>query len=476
MAMTFVSRSVRKPIFASIFGRRRRQRVFGLLTKHFGREALPSLTISERKFPIRVRADLQRAVELILGETKGLLHFCGVRQEFAFEGMSFAGLLTAGWMRSPIISPPEYEEIDIGEERPVRCLKAGLWLLDQEGSRYAVLMSPAGVNAMCITGTSFQVATADDERGAAIAESLFKKLETAVQAGRSYRGKILSLEQENNYSGQSTGIKVHKLRTVERDQVILPEKTLALLERNIIQFVQRREKLSGFGQSTKKGILFYGPPGTGKSHTIHFLAGALKGHTMLLITAEQVGLLGEYMALARLLQPSVVVIEDVDLIARNREQMNSPCEEATLNKLLNEMDGLKEAADIMFILTTNRPEALETALASRPGRVDQAIEFPLPDAEGREKLVRLYGRGATLSDELIRIIVARTDQVSAAFIKELIRRSVQFQLERENGDGVETQDVENALDEMLFSGGSLNVKLLGGNAGGNANAAIVPAR
>jgi len=68
----------------------------------------------------------------------------------------------------------------------------------------------------------------------------------------------------------------------------------------------------------------------------------------------------------------------VDLIARDRESMNSPCEEATLNKLLNEMDGLKEAADILFILT-------RAAHASRPGRVDQAIEFPLPDEKGRRR-------------------------------------------------------------------------------------------
>jgi len=129
------------------------------------------------------------------------------------------------------------------------------------------------------------------------------------------------------------------------------------------------------------------------------------------------------------------------------------------------MDGLKEAADILFILTTNRPESLEAALASRPGRVDQAIEFPLPDEEGRAKLIRLYGKGTELSDELIAMIVSRTKNVSAAFIKELIRRSVQFQLERDTNQRIEAQDVDNALDEMLFSGGSLNVKLLGGNHG-----------
>jgi ATP-dependent 26S proteasome regulatory subunit len=95
-------------------------------------------------------------------------------------------------------------------------------------------------------------------------------------------------------------------------------------------------------------------------------------------------------------------------------------EELLLNKLLNEMDGLKEEADILFILTTNRQEALEAALASRPGRVDQAIEFPLPDDPGRSKLVRLYAQGISLSDEVVDEIVRRTDGVSAAFIKELM--------------------------------------------------------
>lgn len=119
------------------------------------------------------------------------------------------------------------------------------------------------------------------------------------------------------------------------------------------------------------------------------------------------------MTLARLLQPSIVVIEDVDLIARDRSKMNSPCEEVLLNKLLNEMDGLKEEADILFVLTTNRPEALEAALASRPGRIDQAIEFPLPDDDGRRKLVRLYSKGISLSDNGVTEIAARTEGVSA---------------------------------------------------------------
>ena len=133
-----------------------------------------------------------------------------------------------------------------------------------------------------------------------------------------------------------------------------------------------------------------------------------------------------------------------------------------LNALLNEMDGLKEDADILFILTTNRPEELEAALASRPGRIDQAIEVPLPDEAGRNKLVQLYGRGLPLGDAVVSEAAQRTKGVSAAFIKELMRRVAQASIARDGGTSVVSHDISEALDDMLFAGGKLNVKLLGG--------------
>jgi ATP-dependent 26S proteasome regulatory subunit len=256
-------------------------------------------------------------------------------------------------------------------------------------------------------------------------------------------------------------IRVHKLRQVRADQLVLPERTVALLDRNVIGFVARRQKLKSLGLPAKKGLLFYGPPGTGKTYTVHYLATQLPSHTTLLITAEQVGLLDNYFQLARFLQPALIVIEDVDLIARNRENMNSPCEEALLNKLLNEMDGLREDAEILFELTTNRPDQLETALASRPGRIDQAIEFPLPDEEGRRRLTSLYACGLELRPEILELVVRKTAGGSAALIKELMRRAAQFLLE--SGDSsLQPHHIDSALEEMLFSGGSLNSSLLGG--------------
>ncbi len=62
-----------------------------------------------------------------------------------------------------------------------------------------------------------------------------------------------------------------------------------------------------------------------------------------------------------------------------------PGQHPLLFQLLNEMDGLAEDADVVFVLTTNRADLLEPALAARPGRVDQAIELR---AAGRRRSAR----------------------------------------------------------------------------------------
>ena len=167
------------------------------------------------------------------------------------------------------------------------------------------------------------------------------------------------------------------------------------------------------------------------------------------------------MNLARLLQPAMVVIEDVDLIARDRSHLDA-CGESLLNKLLNEMDGLKEDADILFVLTTNRPEQLEEALTGRPGRIAHAIEVPLPDGDGRRKLVQLYGKGMPLDASIIDEAVQRTEGASAAFIKELMRRATQASIVRDGGASIVSSDLSGVLDDMLFTGSKLNVRLLGG--------------
>jgi AAA+ superfamily predicted ATPase len=401
-------------------------------------------------------ADVQGGLDRLFSAP---IAFFGIHEEYRNE-LEFAHLLRDG-RQARALAPPQYLEVDVGEATPVKCLRNGLWLCQQEEIRYAVVLSRFREYSSEPL-LHVEIAVVAGREGEDFAECCFSDLEKAVRASHSYRGKVLSFDSEDNYRGASTAIMVHRLPPVDREQVILPEQTLRMLDRNVLRFIESRTALRALGQSTRKGILLYGPPGTGKTHTIRYLASNLPGHTTLIMTAAQVAFLGPYMSLARLLQPAMVVIEDVDLIARDRNDMDGPCEESLLNKLLNEMDGLKEDADILFVLTTNRPEELESALAGRPGRVDQAIEVPLPDKPGRDKLVRLYGKGLPLDTHVVEEAVRRTDGVSAAFIKELMRRIAQSAIMRNGGKSVISGDIDEALDDMLFAGGRLNVKLLGG--------------
>jgi ATP-dependent 26S proteasome regulatory subunit len=136
---------------------------------------------------------------------------------------------------------------------------------------------------------------------------------------------------------------------------------------------------------------------------------------------------------------------------------------ALLFELLNQMDGLADDADVLFILTTNRPDILEPALAARPGRIDQAIEIPLPDEDCRRRLFELYSRGLRLELNARDQILERTSGASAAFIRELLRKAVVFAtLETaEEEIVVRDQHVNDALAELLVAGGDLTKSLLG---------------
>lgn len=428
------------------------------LRKHFGKLRLTDLVSSNRVFPMTSRPDLQVALERMFSSNYEAV-LMGVHRQYSHEPLSTAELVTESHY-APVVGPLQHDEVDVGGDEPVRCLQHGIWMGTHQKVPFTVLLTSANRFGLEM-GVKVEMAVPPGNPGAALSRSFFGQLENLVNAAGSYKGKVISLEASDNYSGYTGKVRVHKLHAVQREEVILPGKTLDLLDRNVHQFINQRERLNRLGMPVKKGLLLYGPPGTGKTHTIHYLASQLKEHTTLLITAEQVGLLATYMQLARFLQPAMVVIEDVDLIARDRNQIHGPCEESLLNKLLNEMDGLREDAAILFVLTTNRPEQLEAALASRPGRIDQAIEFPLPDETGREKLIRLYARGIPLGDDVVARTVRKTRQASAAFIKELLRRAAQYYLSDNSQGDLQQKHIEGALEEMLFSGGTLNLKLLG---------------
>jgi energy-coupling factor transporter ATP-binding protein EcfA2 len=423
------------------------------LTSHFAPTPLDDLVVTRRDFPHWLRPDLQRSLEDLLGALPGT-RFFGARLRDRELEFRFADLAEAG-PNGVAVGPAVYDDVDIGEREPVRCLVRGLWLARDAGAPFAIVLDFAeGYRA---ARARVEIAARSGGPGAAIAERLWAQ---AGSAG-AWRGKALALEGAHDaFEISPAGLRLAPIAPARREDIVLPEKTLALVERNTLGFAREAERLARLGLSAKKGVLLHGPPGTGKTLLVRWLAGALPGYTKLLVTAGQYALLDEYLAIARALQPALVVLEDIDLVGGHRDgPARGPG--ALLARLLNEMDGLAAEARVLFVLTTNRPEVLEPALAARPGRIDQAIEIGLPDEPERERLVRRYAGAAQVAPAVAAATAKRIGRVSPAFIKELMRRSAQAMLERGGTAAIESVDVEHAAADMLGVGGRLGARILG---------------
>ena len=192
-----------------------------------------------------------------------------------------------------------------------------------------------------------------------------------------------------------------------------------------------------------------------------YVVACMPGRTTILLTGPALGLVEQSVTLARMLEPSLVVLEDVDLVAEERTQQEVGTN-AVLFELLNQMDGLTDDADTIFLLTTNRPDLLEPALASRPGRIDQAVEIPLPDSECRRRLFELYAEGLRTEIAELDRFIERTDGVSGAFVRELLRKAALFAADEGEELVVRDRHVDEALRELVIEGGELTKRLLGG--------------
>jgi hypothetical protein len=358
-----------------------------------------------------------------------------------------------GFGGAPDEGPVLYANVTFGGDRGLACVQRGLFQVRDGDRRLAVYVreeDKIGSRENYVV----EVMAAD----LAAAEQCLRELREAMRARDVYRGHVVSVRQE---AYGELRVRFHRLPAVDRDSIILPEGLLERVERQTVGFGRHSRRLLEAGRHLKRGLLLQGSPGTGKTLTVMYLAAAMRDRTVLLLTGRNLGLVSRTCAMARALQPAVVVLEDVDLVAEERTRGGAGCATPLLFELLNEMDGLSDDVDVIFLLTTNRPDLLEPALAARPGRVDQAVEIPLPDPACRKRLFDLYGRGLTLKVSDPSRLVARTEGASAAFIRELLRRAALFAVADEGEIVVGDDHTDEAMHDLVVRGGELTRSLLG---------------
>jgi hypothetical protein len=246
------------------------------LLKHFGVSAREIATAG-RQFPITARIDIQSGLESLMGRFSAA-NLVGLTSMNSHEGLTFAQILGSPFDQINL-GPLQYDEIDIGDAIPIRCLKNGLWMGREKGMPFAVMLAPGGRFGFQ-SGVQGEIAVVAGEQGAQFSQDFFRQIEQAISEGRTYRGRVISLEAHHHPMGGGSSVKVHRLAKVKREDVILPQKTLTTLDRNIAGFMAARETLKSMQFQARKGLLFYGPPGTGKTHDPLFGFAVAKPHNV----------------------------------------------------------------------------------------------------------------------------------------------------------------------------------------------------
>lgn len=418
-----------------------------LVTAHLGEDAhaLPVLSDRVRYYDL---PNLHLAVERLRTREGWSARVLGIAHE---EGMwpqpHLGSILTQDrWD----VGPEQFATASTGPGETMACRISSLLLLTSPDGPLALMLQVAeghhGPPDLVLT-------VASPSPGAA--QLLIAWIHETIAEVDVFRGKVITVEADPMTDSSRVAF-VERPRVPEAD-LVLPPGVLKRIERHVIGASRHRDALLASGRHLGRGLLLWGPPGTGKTLTLRYLTGRLDGTTVIILSGGALGMAGSFGALARRLQPAVVILEDVDLVAEERTYGTGG---PVLFELMNEMSGQGGDADVAFVLTTNRPDVLEPALAARPGRVDLAVEIPLPDADARRRLITLYGRGLELALDDVGRVVDRTDGVTASFIKELLRKARLWAAEADRV--VVTQaDVEGALDELLHETSALTRVMLG---------------
>jgi hypothetical protein len=418
------------------------------ISDHLGLDAR-TLAVVEEQFPAHRVADLDAGFTALRAESSELIGVSGGQQK-KFSTLPDLIVNDAIAFGEAAV---DYVSADVGPAVQRTAVAFGVHLMQFDGVPIVALQRAADPQQGRVQA-SVEVLSADP----AVSTRFIDALRAAMNEHSVLRGQVVAFS-DNAFDYGSGSITFLARPEVPADSIVLPEGALERVRGHVIGIREHAASILASGGHLKRGVLLYGPPGTGKTMTVSHLIAEAEGMTTVVLTGQSIRFISDAAQLARAMQPSMVVLEDVDLIAGDRDMYSGL--QPLLSQVLDALDGLDGDADVAFVLTTNRVELLEEALVERPGRVDLAVEIPRPDRDARRRLFSLYAARAPFSAVAIEEAADRSDGVTGSFAKELVRRAL-LRSATEGRDATDA-DLLAALDELMDDREALTRRLVGGD-------------
>ncbi len=223
----------------------------------------------------------------------------------------------------------------------------------------------------------------------------------------------------------------------------------------VVNFLNNPKKYQKYNVSLPKGVLLVGPPGVGKTLIAKAVAGeanvpffyqsgASFVHIYVGMGAKRVR---ELFTMAKSQAPSIIFIDEIDAVGKQRGLGGNDEREATLNELLTQMDGFDSSSGVMVIAATNKIEVLDEALL-RAGRFDRRVFISNPSIEDRKEILELYLKDRQYNFD-VDALALQTSGFSSSALSTLVNEALLNMIKRD-GTSLLNDDIEYAKQKIQY--------------------------